>query len=169
MSAATRPGGAATRWLRAPGLRTRVRCMYRDDVCAVCGVSLPPDHFYCREHGSEVDARLHELGERLEALARDLPRLARLLDEIAPETWDWLADEASSDDDLVWPPSPAMTLHVHADEVEVDVDTEPGRVRIDLTCELATVVRALAAGLDAAQAHQLAAACRGVEGANATH
>ena len=150
--------------------------MYRDDVCAVCGVSLPPDHFYCREHGSEVDARLHEIGNRLEALAHDLPRLAQLLSEIAPETWDWLADEETEGaednagtEDLVWPPSPPMTLHVHADEVEVDVDTEPGRVRIELACDLATVLQALSEGFDAAQARKLAAACKGVEGANATH
>lgn len=144
--------------------------MYRDDACAVCGVSLPPDHFYCREHGAEVDVRLHEIGERLDALVRDLPRLAQLLNEVAPETWDWLADEAGGgDDDLVWPPSPPMTLHVHADEVEVDVDTEPGRVRIDLACDLGTVLRALTEGLEAAQAEQLAAACRAAEGADATH
>ena len=144
--------------------------MYRDDVCAVCGQSLPPDHFYCREHGEEVDERLHELGQRLDALARDLPRLAQLFDEIAPETWDWLADEAAEgDDDLAWPPAPPVTLHVHADEVEVDVDSEPGQVRLDLACELGTLLAALSAGLDAAGAARIAAACRHVEGANATH
>ena len=34
--------------------------MYRDDLCAVCGESLPPDHLYCREHAAIVDDLLHE-------------------------------------------------------------------------------------------------------------
>jgi hypothetical protein len=143
--------------------------MYRDDVCAVCGESLPPDHLYCREHAAEVDDRLHEIGDVTRRLAEDVPRLARLLADIAPETWDWLAEVVAKDDELVWPPAPPMTLHVHADEVDVDVDTEPGRVRIDLGSDLRTVLESLAEALGHADLDTFADACRSATGAGATH
>lgn len=141
--------------------------MYRDDRCAVCGESLPPDHFYCRLHGAEVDDRLHEIGELLGHLTEDLPRLAKLLGEIAPETWDWLAEQAGEED--VWPPVPPVELRVHADEVDVDVDTEPGQVRIHLAADLHHLLTALAEGLRAADAARVAAGCAKASGANATH
>ncbi|MGH3665134.1 MAG: hypothetical protein ACRDU8_03400, partial [Egibacteraceae bacterium] len=103
--------------------------MYRDDQCAVCGESLPPDHFYCREHAAQVDDRLHEIGALLACVTDDLPRLAELLEQVAGETWDWLAE--SQPDEPDWPPVGPVSLRVHADEVDVDVDTEPGRVRLD--------------------------------------
>ena len=149
--------------------------MYRDDTCAVCGESLPPDHFYCREHATEVDERVHEIGALLGELADRVPRLARLLGEVADETWDWLADEEetahtdSDDEELVWPPTAPLRLRVHADEVEVDVDSEPGLVRLDVACDLATLLDALARGLTEAQIGRLAAACTRAEGGNVTH
>ena len=162
--------------------------MYRDDTCAVCGESLPPDHFYCREHAAEVDDRLHEIGALLGDLAERVPRLARLLDEVAGETWDWLADEEEASreaeagepeagdtgtgetgDELVWPPTAPLRLRVHADEVDVDVDSEPGLVRLDVACELGTLLEALARGLDEAQVTRLARACARAKGGNVTH
>ena len=144
--------------------------MYRDDVCAVCGESLPPDHFYCREHAVGVDDRLHEIGALLERVAADLPSLAALLDDIAPETWDWLAEQhESGDEELLWPPAPHLDLRVHADEVDVDVDTEPGRVRIQLQTGMQPLLAALARSLAAADTDRLAAACAQAEGADATH
>lgn len=142
--------------------------MYRDDICPVCGESLPPDHLYCREHAAEVDERLHEIGLLLARLRDDVPRLAVLLAEIAPETWDWLA-EASGHDEAVWPPAPQIVVGVHADEVDVDVDTEPGRVRIDLATDLRRLLEALGAGLGDQDVGQAADACRSAEGAGATH
>lgn len=149
--------------------------MYRDDTCAVCGESLPPDHFYCREHAAEVDDRLHEIGALLGDLADRVPRLARLLDEVAGETWDWLADEEEASgagdtgDELVWPPTAPLRLRVHAEEVDVDVDSEPGLVRLDVACELGTLLEALARGLDEAQVTRLARACARAKGGNVTH
>lgn len=143
--------------------------MYRDDTCPVCGESLPPDHLYCREHAAGVDDRLREIGDLLEGLAADLPRLVLLLGQIAPETWDWLAEEVAGDDDLVWPPVPPVTLHLHADEVDTDVDTEPGRVRVDVATELRSLLEAVGGGLDAIDPGRLVEACRAAKGAGATH
>ena len=141
--------------------------LYRDDTCAVCGASLPPDHFYCREHAATVDDRLHEIGELLERLTVDVPRLASLLDQVAQETWDYLAEQ--HDPEPVWPPVPELTLRVHADEVDVDVDTEPGQVRLRLATSLQQLLAAVAAGLATTDLPTAAAACRGAEGLNATH
>ena len=144
--------------------------MYRDDVCAVCGESLPPDHFYCREHAAEVDDRLHDIGALLERVGADLPALAALLDDIAPETWDWLAEQCETDDEeLLWPPTPRLDLRVHADEVDVDVDSEPGRVRITVQTGLQPLLEALAASFAAADLGRVATASRRAEGADATH
>jgi hypothetical protein len=141
--------------------------MYRDDVCAVCGESLPPDHLYCREHAAEVDDRLHEIGTLLPSVLDDLDRLADLLGGVAEPTWDYLAEEEA--DDPVWPPVPRIDLHADAEDVDVDVDTEPGYVRVSLTLGLARLLRALADGLDTAELRRAAAAAARAEGANATH
>ena len=90
--------------------------MYRDDLCAVCGESLPPDHLYCREHAAIVDDLLHEVGERLPRVVEDLERLAWLVQAIAPETWDFLAEDHP--DDPLWPPSPTTTLRADGGEVD---------------------------------------------------
>jgi len=141
--------------------------MYRDDTCAVCGESLPPDHFYCRQHAATVDDRLHEIGELLGHTTEDLPRLATLLGQVAQETWDYLAD--GEPDAPQWPPVPPVDLRAHADEVDIDVDTEPGRVRLSLTAGLTPLLAALAAGLDAADVGRLARACIDAQGADASH
>lgn len=141
--------------------------MYRDDECAVCGTALPPDHAYCREHAAEVDDRLHEVGVLLDRALDDLPRLSRLLSEIAPETWDWLSDEV--DDDRDWPPPLALALQVHADEFGVDVDSEPGRVRIDLQTSLRSWCSATASALDVAGLKTVAQACTQARGADAAY
>ena len=139
--------------------------MYRDDVCAVCGESLPPDHVYCREHAADVDDRLHEIGALLPRVAADTARLARLLDQIAQETWDWLASREPGDPD--WPPTPPLDLTADAEDVDVEVDTTPGMVRVGLQLQLAMVVDLAARAT--AQAEAFARACAGAEGANATH
>lgn len=141
--------------------------MYRDDECAVCGVSLPPDHVYCREHAAEVDERLHRIGALLARLLEDLPQLTRLLDEIAPETWDWLADEQGVPSD--WPPPLALRMQVHADQLDVDVDSEPGRVRLDVESELRDWCAATMSAAEAAQLHRVARACCEATGGDATY
>ncbi len=141
--------------------------MYRDDRCAVCGESLPPDHFYCREHAAGVDDRLHDIGALLDRVGADLARLVDLLDTVAPESWDYLADAAG--DEPAWPPPVGVTLRMHPDDVDVDVDAQPGGVRVALTAPLGELLAAVARGLDAADAARLAAACRTAEGANASH
>lgn len=141
--------------------------MYRDDTCAVCGESLPPDHFYCREHAAGVDDRLHEIGALLPRVSDDLARLAALLQQVAGETWDYLAEEQA--DDPLWPPVPDVALRADPEEVEVDVDSEPGLVRVRLGVPLADLLAALAGGLAADDWRRFAEACREAEGANATH
>lgn len=140
--------------------------MYRDDVCAVCGESLPPDHFYCRRHGADVDDRLHDIGRLLAAVQRDATALSGLLQGIAEETWDYLADDRP--DDPEWPPQIPVNFTVDTEAVDVDVDREPGmvQVRLDLPLPqlLAVVARALG-DTDPA----LATSCAAAEGANATH
>jgi hypothetical protein len=144
-----------------------MRRMYRDDVCAVCGESLPPDHFYCREHAATVDDRLHEIGALLPRVAADAARLARLLGEVAGETWDYLAE--SEPDDPVWPPAPALTVVADAEDIDVDVDSEPGMVRVDLRVSAGVILSALAGALDDPAFTALSEACASAEGANATH
>ncbi|HUG84177.1 MAG TPA: hypothetical protein VMM13_06410 [Euzebya sp.] len=141
--------------------------MYRDDVCAVCGDSLPPDHLYCREHAAEVDDRLHELGELLPRVDSGLRRAAELLDSIHPETWDHLARGVEGDP--LWPPRPAMVTTTDGEDVEVDVDSEPGQVTVSLTVELARLLGDVAAAMRTAQVDALAAAARAAEGLGATH
>lgn len=141
--------------------------MYRDDQCAVCGAALPPDHVYCREHAAEVDDRLHRIGATLDRVLDDLPELARLVGEIAPETWEWLSDEAADPDE--WPPPLDLRLHLHADQIDVDVDSEPGRVRVDLTTELIDWARAAADAMDRTKLRRVAQACADASGADAAY
>ena len=144
-----------------------IRHMYRDDTCAVCGESLPPDHFYCREHAADVDDRLSEIGTLLPRVAADVSRLAELVGGIAGETWDYVAEDEP--DDPVWPPVPEIALRADPEHVEVDVDSEPGLVRVRLGVPLADLLDALARGFDGDLADRFPAACRDTEGANATH
>lgn len=139
--------------------------MYRDDTCAVCGESLPPDHFYCREHAAGVDDRLHELGARLTRWLDDLDRIVTLLGQVAPETWDYLAEGEA--DDPLWPPTPQVELSAEPEEVEVDLDSEPGLVRVRLAVGLRPLLAAL--GGRAGDLRRLAAACEKAKGANTTH
>lgn len=141
--------------------------MYRDDVCAVCGESLPPDHFYCREHAATVDDRLHEIGALLQRVQHDAPRLALLLSQVAPETWDYLAEQEP--DDPEWPPRPAVTVRADADEVAVDVDSEPGYVTVTLSSPLGDLLAAVGADLARDDVQRLARATEHARGANATH
>lgn len=140
--------------------------MYRDDTCAVCGESLPPDHFYCRRHGHDVDDRLHHIGGLLPTVQHDAAVLCDLLDGIAEETWDYLAEQRP--DDPEWPPPTSLTVTVDTEAVDVDVDTEPGmvRVRLDLPLEQLLAVAAEALG---AIDPRFAAVCADAEGADATH
>lgn len=141
--------------------------MYRDDECPVCGAALPPDHVYCREHAAEVDERLHRVGDLLHRVLDDLPRLSQLLDEIAPETWEWLSDETG--DATAWPPPLALRLQVHADQFDVDVDSEPGRVRLDVECDLSAWCRTTVAATDDARLRRVAHACTETTGADAAY
>ena len=141
--------------------------MYRDDTCAVCGESLPPDHFYCREHAAGVDDRLHEIGTLLPRVAQDTARLATLLGQVAEETWDYLAEQQP--DDPAWPPVPDLALSADGDAVDVDVDSEPGYVRLQLRLPLAQLLSVVAAGLAAGDLERVAAATAQARGANATH
>lgn len=141
--------------------------MYRDDVCAVCGESLPPDHLYCREHAADVDDRLHEIGALLGRAVEDVPRLAGLLRQVAQETYDWVAD--GHDDEPEWPPVLPLSLRLAPEDVDVDVDSEPGMVRVSLRPSLAVLLAAVAGALDTEEAARFAAACADAEGANATH
>jgi hypothetical protein len=142
--------------------------MYRDDTCAVCGESLPPDHLYCREHAAVVDDLLHELGERLPRLVGELGRCAELLGMVHPVTWDWLAEAAGREEE-VWPPRATVVAAADGEDVDVDVDTEPGRVTASLTLDLGTAMAALAAALRDADVDAVAEAASGAEGAGATH
>lgn len=141
--------------------------MYRDDVCAVCGESLPPDHFYCREHAATVDDRLREIGRLLPRVAADVGRLAELLGQVAPETWDYLSEQEAGDP--AWPPVPALALRPDADAVAVDVDTDPGYVRVELAAPLEDLLQALAVAISGDEWMRLAAAAATAQGANATH
>lgn len=141
--------------------------MYRDDQCAVCGAALPPDHVYCREHAVEVDDRLHRIGATLDRVLDDLPELAQLVGEIAPETWEWLSDESGDAD--TWPPSLDLRLQLHADQVDVDVDSEPGRVRVDLATELLDWARAATEAMERAKLRRVARACADASGADAAY
>ena len=141
--------------------------MYRDDTCAVCGESLPPDHFYCREHAAGVDDRLHEIGALLPAVTGAAARLATLLAQVAEETWDYLAEQEP--DDPAWPPVAELALTTDADAIDVDVDSEPGFVRLRLRLPLAQLVATVAHALAAADVERVAAASAAAEGANASH
>ena len=139
----------------------------------MCGESLPPDHFYCREHSAGVDDRLHEIAALLRRVAADVPRLAELLDQVAQETWDYLAEgqtgSATPEDDPDWPPALTFALRAHPDDVDVDVDSEPGQVRVNLTVRLPALMAALETALRRPDLRMLADAAGAAEGANATH
>lgn len=141
--------------------------MYRDDTCAVCGESLPPDHFYCREHAATIDERLHRIGELLARVSADLPELATLLDQIAGETYEWLAE--AHDPNAEWPPVPSVALRVAPEDVDVDVDTEPGYVRVEVRPPLAALLASVASALNTGEAAAFAQAVTTAEGGNATH
>jgi hypothetical protein len=141
--------------------------VYRDDQCAVCGAALPPDHVYCREHAGEVDDRLHEIGTLLHQLVDDVPALTRLLDQVAPETWEWLSDSMGREDQ--WPPPLPVRLRLHADQVEVDVASEPGQVLVDLEVDLRTWCDALREAIKATDLRTVAQACAQATGAGAAY
>jgi hypothetical protein len=141
--------------------------MYRDDVCAVCGDSLPPDHLYCREHAAIVDDLLHELGALLPRLDADLRRAAELVEDIHPETWDYLADEEGVD--VEWPPRPRLVTTTDGEDVDVDVDRDPGMVTVSVQVDLAAALRDLAVALESAGVARMAAAAQHADGAGATH
>ncbi|WP_370324089.1 hypothetical protein [Euzebya sp.] len=141
--------------------------MYRDDVCAVCGESLPPDHLYCREHAAVVDELLHDIGERLPRLADDLRAVADLVAKIHPETWDYLSEDHP--DEPLWPPRPELVTTTDGADLDVDVDSEPGRVTVSVRNDLAALLGDLAAALARTTVADMAAAARDVEGAGATH
>ena len=142
--------------------------MYRDDTCAVCGESLPPDHFYCREHSATVDERLHEIGRLLPQVAADARQLGRLLAGIAQETWDYLAEQ--HDDDPEWPPRPVVLMPADADDVNLEVfESVPGAVRLELTTPADMVLQAVGAALNEEQWAAFAAAAAAADGMNATH
>lgn len=141
--------------------------MYRDDQCAVCGAALPPDHVYCREHAAEVDERLHRIGALLDRVLDDMPQLTQLLDEVAPETWDWLSE--ATDVDAEWPPPLPVRLLVHADQFDVDVDSEPGRVRVLLETDLHAWAAATDAAMRQVGLRRVAQACAKATGADAAY
>ncbi|MPZ72640.1 MAG: hypothetical protein GEU74_05320 [Nitriliruptorales bacterium] len=141
--------------------------VYRDDTCAVCGESLPPDHFYCREHGASVDDRLHEIGNLVPRVTTELSRLAMLLDQVAGETWDYLAEQQS--DDPEWPPASAVALRADADDIEVDVDSEPGFVTVRVALPLSDLLAEVARDLQRPEWQKVGQATAAVHGANATH
>jgi hypothetical protein len=136
-------------------------------VCAVCGESLPPDHFYCREHAATVDDRLHEIGRLLPQVTADLGELGRLLGEIAPETWDYLAEQEP--DDPTWPPDATVVLRPDADGIDVTVDDDPGYVQLRLSSPLDELLPALAQALSTRDWARLTGAAAQAEGTNATH
>lgn len=133
----------------------------------MCGAALPPDHVYCREHAGQVDDRLHQIGELLRRIADDVPALTRLLDQVAPETWEWLSDTMGSDEQ--WPPPLAVRMRLHADQVDVDVASDPGQVRVDLDADLLTLCDALRVAIEATDLRSIADACLHAEGAGAAY
>lgn len=141
--------------------------MYRDDTCAVCGESLPPDHFYCREHAATVDDRLHEIGRLLPEVRKSVARLGELLGSVAQETWDYLAEQDPQDPD--WPLRPEILLRPDAEDVSVEVDADPGYVAVRLSAPLPDVLQALAAALAPQQWEAFADAAANATGTNATH
>lgn len=141
--------------------------MYRDDRCAVCGESLPPDHFYCRAHAVDVDDRLHDVADRLPDLADRTAQLHDLVDGIAEETWDYVAEADPSDP--LWPPTAQVSLRVDPDQIDVDVDSEPGYVRVDLRLSLVELLAAVQAGLASVEDKGFLEACATAEGAGVTH
>ena len=152
---------------RHPAREEKGTGLYREDTCAVCGESLPPDHFYCREHGAEVDDRLHEIGDLLPRVAADVARLGALFDQIAQETWDYLAEQEPDDPD--WPPAPVIEIAADAEEIDVDVDSEPGYVSVRLSTGAGPVLQAVAAALGDHQWRRLGQAAAQAEDLNATH
>lgn len=141
--------------------------MYRDDLCAVCGESLPPDHLYCREHAAVVDDLLHEIGWRLPRLAEDLKRTAELVSQIHGDTWDYLSEQRPEEPQ--WPPPLRLVTTADGEDLDVDVDSEPGKVTVTLHGRLATLLADLAAAVSDPAVADMASAARAAEGAGATH
>ena len=141
--------------------------MYRDDLCAVCGESLPPDHFYCREHAVDVDGRLHDIAGRLPDLRARTGELHDLVDGIAEETWDYVAE--SDPADPVWPPTATVDLRVDSAQIDVDVDSEPGYVRVRLQLSMTELLAAARDGLATVDDERFVRACASAHGAGVTH
>lgn len=141
--------------------------MYRDDVCAVCGESLPPDHLYCREHAAVVDDLLHEIGERLPRLAEDLRRTAELISHIHVDTWDYLSEQRPESPE--WPPLLKLVTNADGEDLDVDVDSDPGKITVTLHGSLETLLADLAGAVATDSVAEMAAAARAADGAGATH
>lgn len=141
--------------------------MYRDDICAVCGESLPPDHLYCREHAAVVDDLLHDIGRLLPAVTANLQRLAEMIAQIHPDTWDYLAEER--DDDPLWPPRPDLVMTTDGEDVDVDVDRDPGKVTVSIRTDLSALLADVAAALSKPGLEELSQSAAKAEGAGATH
>lgn len=141
--------------------------VYRDDLCAICQDSLPPDHLYCRECAATVDDLLHEIGAMTPRLLDDLGRLAELLSSIAPDTWDFLAEQ--HDDDPLWPSRPTVQVRTDGGDVDVDVDAEPGMVTVRATLTLPALLEAVRDALRASDLPRMAAAAAEAEDMGATH
>ena len=112
-----------------------------------------------------MDDRLHELGMTLIRWRDDLNRIVALLGQVAPETWDYLAE--GEPNDPLWPPAPTVELRADPQEVTVDLDSEPGLVRVRLGVGLLPLLTALAEATG--DLRGMAAACEKATGADATH
>lgn len=141
--------------------------MYRDDECAVCGESLPPDHFYCREHAVDVDERLHTIGQALPALESDARSLHSLVKGIAQETWDYLADSDPEEPD--WPPTLSLNMQLDAESISLDVDQEPGYVRMQLDVTLLQLLELAGQGLGQAASSTFVDTVSSASGTGVTH
>ena len=141
--------------------------MYRDDTCAMCGESLPPDHLYCREHAATVDDRLHDIAALLPRVTEDVARLAALLSSIHEETWEFLAEAEPENPE--WPPNPLVSVTADAEDIDIDVDTEPGMVQVRMQVPAATVLAAVAGALDQERFARFAEVIAKAHGLNATH
>ena len=141
--------------------------MYRDDTCAVCGESLPPDHLYCREHAATVDDRLHDIAALLPRVTEDAARLAELLGSVHEETWEFLAE--SEADDPEWPPTPLVSVTADAEDIDIDVDTEPGMVQLRMQVPAGAVLAAVADALRHDRFARFNEVIAKAHGLNATH
>lgn len=116
----------------------------------------------------DVDDRLQTIAELLPAVGHQSTRLRDLVDGIADETWDYVAEADPADP--TWPPDVELNLRVDTDQVDVDVDEEPGYVRVRLRLSLSELLHLISGGVDqASSAPGFVEACANVSGANATH